>query len=120
VNVPATDIGGHILADLFGVEAVTLSDGIGLERLLRRAAADAGAHVLSSHFHSFGGKGGVTGVVLLAESHISIHTWPETGLAAMDIFMCGSADARRALAVVTDALSPTHRHIECVARGRPG
>jgi S-adenosylmethionine decarboxylase len=47
--------------------------------------------VLFSHFHAFGEGQGVTGVVLLAESHITIHTWPECGFAAADIFMCGSA-----------------------------
>ena len=41
------------------------------------------------HFHTFGGEGGVTGVLLLAESHLSIHTWPEHGFAAIDIFLCG-------------------------------
>jgi len=115
-NGPAS-IGGHILADLYGVEPASLCDGPCLERLLRRAAADAGARVLSSHFHSFGTTGGITGVVLLAESHISIHTWPESGLAAIDIFMCGNADARRALTILVDALSPTERNVEIVARG---
>jgi S-adenosylmethionine decarboxylase len=117
MNEHTSAIGGHILADLYGVDASCLCDAAALEQLLRRAARDAGAHVLSSHFHSFGSTGGITGVVLLAESHISIHTWPESGLAAIDIFMCGSADARRALAIMLEELSPSHRHIESVARG---
>ena len=94
-----------------------LRDGPTLESLLRRAAGDAGARLLGSHFHSFGAAGGITGIVLLAESHMSIHTWPEVGLAAVDIFMCGVADPQRALAVVIDAMAPAHRHVETVVRG---
>jgi S-adenosylmethionine decarboxylase len=110
-------IGSHILADLRGVDAAVLSDETVLERLLSEAASTAGARVLSRHFHRFGAGGGITGVVLLAESHISIHTWPECQLAAVDIFMCGMADAKRALAVLIDALAPTDCHVETVARG---
>jgi S-adenosylmethionine decarboxylase len=58
------------------------------------------ARVLFSHFHAFGEGQGVTGVVLLAESHITIHTWPECGFAAADIFMCGSAQPELALALI--------------------
>src|SRR4029077_7542368 len=107
----------HILADLYGVDAALLRDGVALESLLRRAAQDAGARVLGSHFRSFGATDGVTGVVLLAESHISIHTWPETGLAAADIFMCGSADPGRALKVLIDGLAPAHQSVHILARG---
>jgi S-adenosylmethionine decarboxylase len=110
-------VGNHLLADLYGVQPGVLRDGAALERLLRQAAAAAGARVLGSHFHSFGAADGVTGVVLLAESHMSIHTWPETGLAAADIFMCGAADPTRALAVLLEALAPAVRHVQTVRRG---
>jgi S-adenosylmethionine decarboxylase len=110
-------VGNHILADLQGVDAATLRDAAALEELLCQAAQAAGARVLSQHFHSFGVGAGITGVVLLAESHISIHTWPECELAAIDIFMCGVADAKRALAVLVDRLAPAECHIETLARG---
>jgi len=110
-------VGSHILADLRGVDATVLSDETTLERLLSEAANAAGAHVLSRHFHTFGAGGGITGVVLLAESHISIHTWPECQLAAVDIFMCGAADAKRALAVLLDVLTPADCQVETIARG---
>ena len=113
----AAAVGIHILADLYGVDVAALCDGVALERLLCQAARDAGARVLNSHFHSFGEDRGITGVVLLAESHISIHTWPEARLAAIDIFMCGSTDGKRALTIVIDGLSPTDSRIETVARG---
>jgi S-adenosylmethionine decarboxylase len=110
-------VGTHLLADLHGVDADLLQDGVALESLLRRAAEVAGARVLNSYFHSFGTGDGVTGVVLLAESHISIHTWPESGLAAADIFMCGLADPGRALKVLIDGLAPAHQSVHALARG---
>ncbi len=110
-------MGSHILADLYGVDAVVLRDSAALDALLRRAAQAAGARVLGSHFHSFGITDGVTGVVLLAESHLSIHTWPESGLAAADIFMCGSADPERALRTLIGELMPSHQHVKTLSRG---
>ena len=111
-------IGNHILADLYGINTALLQDGPALESLLRRAAIDAGARVLSSHFHSFGAEAGITGVVLLAESHISIHTWPECGMAAADIFMCGASDAQRALEFLVRELVPVDSQSVSVGRGR--
>jgi S-adenosylmethionine decarboxylase len=90
-------LGMHVLADLSDIDPARLRDEALIERILKDAAREAGATVLGAHFHRFGGAGGVTGVVLLAESHITIHTWPEYGIAALDAFMCGRADARRAI-----------------------
>jgi S-adenosylmethionine decarboxylase len=59
----------------------------------------------------------VTGVVLLAESHISIHTWPETGFAAVDIFMCGRAVPGRALECIREGLAPSAVDVRDIARG---
>ena len=109
--------GHHLLADFYGVNADTLRDANALESLLRKVALHAGAQVLGSHFHSFGDREGVTGVVLLAESHISIHTWPESKFAAADIFMCGSADAESAFAQLLQALAPVRHQVERVGRG---
>ncbi|QJQ06234.1 adenosylmethionine decarboxylase [Undibacterium piscinae] len=87
--------GEHLLADMYGIAPDKLSDTETIESLLRHSAQAAGAHILFSHFHAFDAGKGVTGVVLLAESHITIHTWPECGFAAADIFMCGQAQAQR-------------------------
>jgi S-adenosylmethionine decarboxylase len=108
--------GTHLLADLSGVPADRLTSCARIEALLRAAADAAGAHILHSHFHAFGPGLGVTGVVLLAESHVSIHTWPEQAFAAVDIFMCGAAAPQRALDVVRQALEPTHCRIRAVQR----
>ena len=82
-------IGMHALLDLFGIDTTTACDEALISSLLHQAASLAGATVLQSHFHHFGENMGVTGVLLLSESHISIHTWPEYQFAAVDIFICG-------------------------------
>jgi len=111
--------GQHLLADLSGIDAKKLGSCEALDALLREAAAAAQARVLFSHFHAFGEGQGVTGVVLLAESHISIHTWPEHGFAAADIFMCGDAQPELALAIIESALQPCSRQISTVRRAPP-
>ncbi len=111
--------GVHVLADLSGIDAEKLSNCASLEQLLRAAADAAYAHVLHSHFHGFGDGQGVTGVVLLAESHISIHTWPEYGFAAADIFMCGQAQPELALTIIEKALQPASSNISTIRRAPP-
>ena len=110
--------GMHLLADLAGVDAGLLTEPSAIDALLRAAALAAGAHILYSHFHAFGPGMGVTGVLLLAESHISIHTWPEHGFAAADIFMCGEAQPQRALALIVEALRPASSSVQTITRGQ--
>nr|WP_307728065.1 adenosylmethionine decarboxylase [Massilia terrae] len=107
-----------MLADLHQVDAALLSDPARIDVLLREAALAAGARILHGHFHNFGAGMGVTGVLLLAESHISIHTWPEHGFAAVDIFMCGAAQPERALGIIDAALQPLARNVKTVERGQ--
>ena len=96
--------GMHLLVDLW--EATNLGDPAMIDRTLCAAALAAGATILHSHFHHFSPNGGVSGVVVLAESHISIHTWPENGYAALDIFMCGNATPDACVPVLRKAFSP--------------
>lgn len=96
--------GLHLLVDFW--ECRGLLDAEGIERTLREAASACGATVLSIMLHNFGDGGGITGVALLAESHISIHTWPEIDYAALDIFMCGRCDPRAALPVLEAWFAP--------------
>lgn len=96
--------GRHLIADLHGCSGLADIDLI--DRALRDAATAAGATVLEVRLHGFGPGHGVTGMALLAESHISIHSWPEHGYAAIDIFLCGARhNAEDALAAIVDALN---------------
>ncbi len=108
--------GTHLLVDLW--EARNLSDPALIDSALREAAAAAGATILHSHFHHFTPNGGVSGVVVLAESHISIHTWPERAFAAVDIFMCGACDPRQSVPVLQSAFAPGRLVIDEQRRGR--
>lgn len=81
--------GNHGLLDLYGCDEAVLKDEGRLKTALKAAAQAAEAIVLAERFHTFGGAGGITGILLLAESHISIHTWPEHRFVAIDAFICG-------------------------------
>ena len=108
--------GTHVLLDVHS--ARHLDDADRLEAVLRAAAESIGATVITAHFHSFGTGSGVTGVVLLRESHISVHTWPETGYAALDLFVCGDMDVEPAIALLIDTLRPAAHDVRRVARGQ--
>ncbi len=107
--------GLHLLVDLH--DADRLDDLPHIETTLHAAAQAAGALVLHGHFHVFTPYGGVTGVLLLAESHISIHTWPERRFAAIDLFMCAQCDPRDGLAAIERAFAPCRMTVQEVRRG---
>ena len=96
--------GIHLLIEFWG--AKNLSDAAAIEAALCRAAEAAGATVLSVHTHEFSPYGGVTGVTVLAESHMSIHTWPERNFAAIDIFMCGNCDPYTSITPLKEHFKP--------------
>ena len=111
-----TFAGMHLLVDLWG--ASNLDDPAHIDAALRKAAITAGATILHSHFHHFTPNGGVSGVVVLAESHISIHTWPERDFAAVDIFMCGACDPHLSIPVLRAAFAPDRVDFSEQRRGR--
>lgn len=96
--------GTHLLVDLWG--AANLTDPGHIDRSLREAADASGATILHGHFHHFSPNGGVSGVLVLAESHISIHTWPERDFAAIDIFMCGTCNPYDGIPALKAAFAP--------------
>ena len=106
--------GRHLLIDLWGAQG--LSDERRIEAALAAAIEACGATLLHVHVHRFG-NGGVSGVAVLAESHISIHTWPERGYAAIDIFMCGACDPRDAVPVLKSILAPESIQLSEQKRG---
>lgn len=81
-------LGRHILAEFYECDESILNDRDRLEKEMREAARQAGATIISSTFHEFSPYG-VSGVVVIAESHLAVHTWPEYGYAAVDLFTCG-------------------------------
>jgi S-adenosylmethionine decarboxylase len=96
--------GTHLIVDLW--HATDLDDLRVVEQALRDAAARAGATLLNIDLHHFTPNGGISGVAVLAESHISIHTWPEISYAAVDVFMCGAAQPHKAIEVLKGAFLP--------------
>ena len=108
--------GTHLIIDL--VRAERLDDLEHIEHTLRRCVEVAGATLLHIHLHHFTPNGGVSGVAVLAESHISIHSWPEYGYAALDIFMCGQTNPRAAIDVLKEAFSPRKVVVKEQMRGK--
>lgn len=112
-----TFIGRHCLLDIYIQDREWLKNQQIVEHLLHLAAQAAQAHILTSHFHTFGGEGGITGVLLLAESHISIHTWPEHNYAAVDIFICGKLSINAAISVFQQKLANARIEVRLLERG---
>lgn len=96
--------GKHLILDFWG--ARELDNPALMEKTLRVCVEAAGATLLHIHLHRFSPSGGLSGVAVLAESHISVHTWPENDFAAFDIFMCGDARPEKAVDVLKDAFQP--------------
>ena len=108
--------GKHWLVEMY--EVPKLDDVGHIRRALRRAVVEAGVKLIRLQLHHFGPRRGVTGVALLAESHISIHTWPERRYAALDIFMCGKAsNPHKALQALRDSLQPGSVRVRRFERG---
>jgi len=105
----------HILLEMWGGRH--FDDPQVIEQALCDAAKAAGATILHVHLHHFSPSGGVSGVVVLAESHISIHTWPEHQYAALDVFMCGSCDPYKAVPVLRRVFEPTNMQVSEQKRG---
>lgn len=127
-------LGLHLTADLAGCDPsrAAMTDADALRALCERAVRDAGLHPVASLFHPFAPDGagpspasGVTGVVLLAESHLAVHTWPEFGAVTVDAYVCNRLHDNRAAAqalldAVVAAFEPSGVHRARLDRVPPG
>lgn len=115
-GAPGEGLATHVLVDCWGVSAAVLDDAPGLERLLEDAARAARCEVLHRARHHFTPQG-VTVVLLLAESHLAIHTWPEHGYASIDLLTCGKTLPRDGVDTLLAALKPGRSEIRVFDRG---
>ncbi len=112
-------LGRHLLAELVDCDSELLVDSEKLEKAMKDAARIAGATVVDSVFHRYNPQG-LSGIVVIAESHISIHTWPEYNYAAVDCFTCGSnVDPGKALTSLKEALGCRKMQVRELNRGMP-
>jgi S-adenosylmethionine decarboxylase len=107
--------GTHLIIDLWGAQRLDDIDHV--RATLREAVERAGATLLHIHLHHFTPNGGVSGVAVLAESHISIHSWPECDYAALDVFMCGDSEPHKAIDVLREAFEPSRVDVQEYLRG---
>ena len=108
--------GDHLLIDLWGASG--LDDLKLMEASLSKCVDEAKATLLHIHLHHFTSTGGISGVAVLAESHISVHTWPENGYAAFDVFMCGDAEPTKCIPILKDAFKPEKFEVSDHMRGK--
>ena len=110
-------LGTHIVCELSGCDARSLTDVEHVRDVMVTAAKEANATVMETAFHRFQPQG-VSGVVVIAESHLSVHTWPETGYAAMDFYTCGDhTDPWKACEYAADKFGATSMRTTEVKRG---
>ena len=114
---PTTTFGDHYLVDLHGCKSAVIATVEPTEEALLRAATLCGSTIIEHHFHQFPPHG-VSGIILIAESHISVHTWPENGFVAVDIFTSG--DTMRpeiAIEILEKAFEADRVDVASFARG---
>ena len=109
-----TFAGTHIIIDFY--DAQQLDDQAHIERTMRACIEASGATLLHIHLHPFEPTG-VSGVAVLAESHISVHTWPEAGFAAFDVFMCGDTEPEKCIDILADAFKAKNVEVTDLKRG---
>ena len=107
--------GEHIIIDIWG--ATHIDELKLMEDTLRHAVEVSGATLLHLHLHHFTPTGGISGVAVLAESHISVHTWPEKNYAAFDVFMCGDAEPRKTISIFKKAFCSNNIDVKEILRG---
>ena len=112
-------LGKHLILDIWGeVASFPFWSMDSAASMFVEAALSVGATVLTQRWHHFGDGHGYTGVVVLAESHISVHTWPEKGYAAIDVFMCGDCDPEKTIPTIVNFFKANSYEITVLDRGK--
>ncbi len=111
-------IGRHLIAEFYGCKCEILDDVEAIRSRLRATAEAIGATIVGDVFHQFSPQG-VSGSVVIAESHLSIHTWPENGYVAVDIYTCGGLDPRVGFEYLGHALEASTCRLQEIVRGLP-
>ncbi|MEM0271297.1 MAG: adenosylmethionine decarboxylase [Thermoprotei archaeon] len=110
--------GRHVLMELYGCSYKTLSDLDFVKKILIDLATRLGSRILSEYFVRL--NPGISGILIIGESHISIHTWPEKNYASLDIYTCNTnSDLKQAILFIEEMFSPTQRSVLLVERGLP-
>ena len=107
--------GVHLLIELW--QARYLDNESEIRSIIKDAIDACGATMLRIDLHAFSHYGGISGVAILKESHMSIHTWPELNYAAVDIFVCGTVDPHRAIPVIKKGFQPEKIEVMEIRRG---
>ena len=108
-------MGDHYLLNLYGCSSILLDDEYFLIDLIENAAAVSGANIIQSISKKFYPQG-VTAICLLSESHISIHTWPEIGNAAVDVYTCGNCEPKIGCDIIIEQLKATKHELTFIKR----
>ena len=117
VSVFSKPLGIQLMAELWECKEEWIDDPAKVEETLVKAAEKSGAEIIGSMFHEFEPQG-VSGVVVISESHLTIHTWPEHAYAAIDIFTCGEhVDPWEALEVLAKEFGAEETHVMEISRG---
>ncbi|MFG1391045.1 adenosylmethionine decarboxylase [Acidiplasma aeolicum] len=110
-------VGVHIIADLYGVDAGLISSADSISPIMENAIKEGNLTKISSQYYQFRPMG-ASGIALLAESHLSFHTWPEYGLVTLDIYTCGDrSNADKAFNYLLNVLKPTSIEYKKLERG---
>lgn len=107
--------GLHVILDIYGADR--LDDIKYIENTMHECINECDATLLNIYLHEFKPTNGVTGVACLAESHISVHTWPEHKHAAFDIFMCGDSEPEKAVSIIEKRFNAESSRVEYIKRG---
>jgi len=109
-------VGRHLIAEFYGCDSGLLNDPKRIREVMIHAAERTGVTMVGEIFHQFAPQG-VSGTIVIAESHMSVHTWPENGYAAVDIFTCGGIDPRPGFQLLGKALQAKSFRMQEIVRG---